>query len=205
MNGPRAGAPRAGEDGKPVVAWRCFCATLDQPMNPKVQKHVEFASGYLDLKMFADALREADLALGLAPNDPHALAVKSAILWEENRLSELEPYMAKLAELNPRNPGLWINLAYVRRRTQSLDAAVETLQRAFAANPQDALAHFNMACYRAVQARPQEALILLRNALHLDPKLRDLARAEKDFDAIRDLPEFQQLLTAAATRGPASA
>lgn len=164
-------------------------------MNHEVQKHVEYASGYLDLKMFEEALREADVALQLAPADERALAIKSAILWEQNRLSEVEPYMAQLAAMNPRNSGLWINLAYVRRRTQSLDAAVATLQHAFDANPQDALAHFNMACYRAMQQRSSEALTMLRHALQLDPKLRLLAKAEQDFDALRDLPEFKELLT----------
>ena len=164
-------------------------------MNYEVQKHVEYAEGYLDLKMFEAALQEADLALSLAPADLHALRIKSAVLWEQNRLKEAEPCMAQLAELNPRISGLWINLAYIRRRTQSIDAAVATLQRAFDANPQDALAHFNMACYRVAQHRPAEALVLLRNALHLNPKLRSLAKAEHDFDPIRHLPEFQALLT----------
>jgi tetratricopeptide (TPR) repeat protein len=163
-------------------------------MNLEVQRHVEYAAGYLELRMFTDALREADAALAIAPEDPHALAAKSAVLWEQNRLAELEPFMAKLAELNPSNAGLWINLAYVRRRTQSLEAAVQTLQRAFEANPRNALAHFNMACYRAVQQRTKEALTLLRNAIYLDPKLRELARAEKDFEPLRQLPEFQQLV-----------
>jgi tetratricopeptide (TPR) repeat protein len=163
-------------------------------MKHQVQKHVEYASGYLDLKMFEDALGEVDAALALAPDQPQAIAIKSAILWHTNRLDEAEPFIAKLAALNPRDPGLWINLAYIRRRTQSLDAAVETLQRAFDANPRDALAHFNMACYRAVQHRTQEALELLRNALHLDPKLRALARAEHDFDGLRGTPEFQKIV-----------
>jgi len=164
-------------------------------MNVEIQKHVEYASGYLELKMFDDALREADAAVVLAPSDPHALAIKSAVLWEQNRLKEAEPFMAQLAEMNPHNTGLWINLAYIRRRTQSVEAAAATLQRVFTANPSDALAHFNMACYRAVQNRPTEALEFLRGALHLDPKLRVLAKAEHDFDSIRALPEFQSLLT----------
>ena len=163
-------------------------------MNHEVQKHVEYASGYLDLKMFDEATREADLALAIAPGDERALAIKSAILWEQNRLTEVEPYMAKLAEMNPRNSGLWINLAYIRRRTQSLEAAVATLERAFDANPKDALAHFNMACYRAIQNRTSEALALLRLAVNLDPKLRALAKAEQDFESIRGLPEFRELL-----------
>jgi tetratricopeptide (TPR) repeat protein len=163
-------------------------------MKPETQKHIEYASGYLDLKMFDEALREADAALALEPDQPQAIAMKSAVLWHQDRLSEAEPFVAKLAEMNPRDSGIWINLAYIRRRTQSLDAAVRTLQRAFDANPRDALAHFNMACYRAVQHRTEEALALLRNALSLDPKLRSLAKAEHDFDPLRALPEFQKLV-----------
>ncbi len=165
-------------------------------MKPEVQKHIEYASGYLDLNMFDDAGREADLALALAlaPNLPQAMAIKSAVLWRTNRLIEAEPFVAKLAELNPRDSGIWINLAYIRRRTQSLDAAVDTLQRAFDANPSDALAHYNMACYRAMQQRQTEALDLLRNAVHLDPKLKALARTEPDFEGLRESPEFQNLL-----------
>ncbi len=164
-------------------------------MNLEVRKHIEFASGYLDLKMFEEAMREADAAVELAPTDPHALAMKSAVLWQQNRLNEAEPIIAKLAKIKPDDSGIWINLAYIRRRTQSLDAAVETLQHAFDANPRDALAHFNMACYRAVQLRTSEALELLRSAFHLDPKLRTLAKAEHDFDQLRKTPEFQKLLT----------
>ena len=96
--------------------------------------------------------------------------------------------------LNPRDPGIWINLAYIRRRTQSLDAAVDTLQRAFEANPKDALAHYNMACYRAMQHREGEAIDMLRNALCLDPKLKALAKAEPDFCELRLSAAFQQLL-----------
>jgi tetratricopeptide (TPR) repeat protein len=172
-----------------------FVTKLGQ-VKPEVQKLIEYASGYLDLKMFDEALREADAAVALAPADEHALAIKSAVLWQQNRLSEAEPFVARLAEIKPDESGIWINLAYIRRRTQSLDAAVATLQRAFVANPSDPLAHFNMACYRAVQHRTTEALELLRNALSLDPKLKSLAQAEHDFDEIRRLPEFQRLLRA---------
>jgi tetratricopeptide (TPR) repeat protein len=163
-------------------------------MKPEVLKHIEYASGYLDLKMYEDALREADEALALAPNSAQAIAIKSAVLWQSNRLKEAEPFVARLAELNPRDSAMWINLAYIRRRTQSLDAAVDTLQHAFDANPQDALAHYNMACYRAVQHRPTEALELLRNAVHLDPKLKVVARSEPDFAQLRDTPTFRKLV-----------
>ena len=163
-------------------------------MKPEVQKHVEYASGYLDLGMYDDAVQEADIALALSPNLSPAIAIKSAALWQANRLTEAEPFVAQLAELNPRDAGIWINLAYIRRRTQSLDAAVDTLQHAFEVNPQDPMAHYNMACYRAVQHRSGEAIELLKNALHLDPKLRVLAKVEPDFADLRGTSAFQQLL-----------
>ena len=163
-------------------------------MDVEAQKHLQYASGYFDLKMYDDALGEADLALALAPREPATIAMKSAILWRMNRLTEAESFIAKLAELHPNDSAIWINLAYIRRRTQSLEAAAETLKRAFVVNPRDALAHFNMACYRAVQHRTEEALALLKNALHLNPKLRELAKTEPDFAGVRSLPEFQELV-----------
>jgi tetratricopeptide (TPR) repeat protein len=165
-------------------------------MNREVQKHLEYAAGYLDLKMYEEALAEIDIVLGIEPHQSHAVALKSAVLWHQNRLQEAEPLVAELAARNPRDAGLWINLAYIRRRTQSVEAAVDTLQQALTANPREPLAHFNLACYRAIQNRPGEALELLRSALHLDPKLRDMAKAEPDLKPLRELPEFQQMLKA---------
>jgi len=169
-------------------------------LKTEIRKHLEYASGYLELKMYEDALREADAVLAVAPDEPHALALKSSALWRADRLREAEPFVEKLAALNPRDAGVWINLAYIRRRTRSLEAAVETLQRAFDADPGDALAHFNMACYRAVQNRSEEALEELRRALRLEPKLRSLALVEPDLKGLRGLKEFRRLVSRRRSR-----
>ena len=163
-------------------------------MEQDLHKHLEYASGYLDLKMYEDAVREADEVLAADPNHMQAIAIKAAIYWQTNQLQQAEPYVAALAERNPKEAGIWVNLAYIRRRTRSLDAAAETLQRALEADPRDALAHFNLACYRAVQHRVPEALALLKDAFQLDPRLKKLAPAEEDFKTLRDLPEFQEMM-----------
>jgi hypothetical protein len=59
----------------------------------------------------------------------------------------------------PSDSAIWINLAYIRRRTQSIDAAVDTLQRAFDANPQDALAHYLFSRGLKVTSRDIEQLV----------------------------------------------
>ena len=71
--------------------------------------------------LLVDAYVILDSLPALEPDQPQAIAMKSAILWHQNRLTEAEPFIAKLAAMNPSDSGIWINLAYIRRRTQSLD------------------------------------------------------------------------------------
>ena len=95
-------------------------------MTPEVQKHIEYASGYLDLKMYDDAMREADEALALAPNQPEAIGIKSDVLCQANRLQEAEPFMAQLAELIPSDSASSSSTASVARwlaRTSSPSSA----------------------------------------------------------------------------------
>src|SRR6266436_4233151 len=85
------------------LCWDDSNTVKRRAMTPEVQKHIEYASGYLDLKMYDDAMREADMALALAPNLPRAIAIKSDALCQANRLSEAEPFIVQLAELSPRD------------------------------------------------------------------------------------------------------
>jgi tetratricopeptide (TPR) repeat protein len=74
-----------------------------------------------------------------------------------------------------------------------LGVAIETLERALRLRSDHPLANYNMACYRAVQGRHEEALRLLEKAIRKDSAYRQIACDEPDFDAIRTLPGFQAL------------
>ena len=45
-----------------------------------------------------------------------------------------------------------------------------------------------------MQQRETEALELLKSAVHLDPKLKAVAKAEPDFAALRESPAFRKLI-----------
>ena len=72
---------------EPLLRW-------DRQMKPEVQRHIEYASGYLDLKMLEEALREAEAALALEPEQPQAIAMKSAISFSDT--SPVLPPMTRL-------------------------------------------------------------------------------------------------------------
>jgi tetratricopeptide (TPR) repeat protein len=49
---------------------------------------------------------------------------------------------------------------------------------------------YNLACFESLAGRPDDALAHLTEAIELDPRMREWARADEDFAAIRDDPRF---------------
>lgn len=160
----------------------------------EIRKHLEAAEGYLALGMHDDALVEADAVLAQQPGCEDGIGAKAFILLCARRYAEAESWFEKLLAVRPKNADDWIHLAYCRRRTKSLEAAIEALEHAQRLRVDHPLANYNMACYRAVQGRHAEALRLLEKAVKKDAAYRRLACEEKDFDSLRPLPGFQLLV-----------
>jgi Tfp pilus assembly protein PilF len=68
------------------------------------------------------------------------------------------------------------------------------MESALAADPNEALLHYNLACYLSVAGAKQRAIGQLAQALALDPECRGAIGNEPDFDPIRGDPEFQALI-----------
>ena len=60
--------------------------------------------------------------------------------------------------------------------------------------PNDALAHYNLACSYALLKRPEHALRMLRRAVELGYRDFRYMREDRDLDSIRHDPRFRQLL-----------
>ena len=159
----------------------------------EIRQHLEAAEGYLALGMHDDALAEVDTVLSRHPECAVGLNAKAFVLLGARRYADAEVWLEKLLAAQPKNIWGWIHLAYCQRRTKSFGVAIETLERALRLRSDHPLANYNMACYRAVQGRHEEALRLLEKAIRKDSAYRQIACDEPDFDAIRTLPGFQAL------------
>jgi tetratricopeptide (TPR) repeat protein len=62
------------------------------------------------------------------------------------------------------------------------------------ANPEYAGPLYNLACCESLAGRKEDAIRHLRLAIERSDQLRDYAKGDSDFDAIRDEPEFRQLV-----------
>lgn len=176
--------------------WSLSCETVEIPSvdDVDIQKHLEAAEGYAALGMHDDALAEVDALLARRPDCEDGISAKAFVLLSARRYPDAELWLEKLLAVRPKNVDGWIHLAYCRRRTKSLEAAVETLERALSLRANHPLANYNMACYRAVQGRHEEALRLLDKAIRKDAAYRRLACEEEDFNSMRRLPEFLSLV-----------
>jgi tetratricopeptide (TPR) repeat protein len=63
---------------------------------------------------------------------------------------------------------------------------LEALER----HPGNSNVLYNLACFESLAGRPDDALAHLTQAIELDSRMREWARADEDFAAIRDDPRF---------------
>ena len=75
-----------------------------------------------------------------------------------------------------------------------VEAAAVHGERALALDPDDPMLAYNLACYRALAGRGDEALALLRQSLPRDESLRVHARTDADLESLREREEFRALV-----------
>jgi quercetin dioxygenase-like cupin family protein len=101
------------------------------------------------------------LAIGAKPGVPHEISA-----WEETFLVF----------------GLY--------RTGKEQEARKQLETVLAEYPNEWQGYYNAACFEALTGNDDDAIGHLRRAIELDPQARDWAAKDKDFDELRNNPEF---------------
>jgi len=159
-------------------------------LNRDDQHQLAAALGYFELEMVSDALEALDgiSPVGAAHRD--VLVLRLIVLQKAENWSKAQAVAARLALLEPGDPGWTIALAYATRRADCIERAQDILRDAKIVHPQEALIHFNLACYACQLGRLEDARESLRAAFSLDSNLR--AQALKDGDLEVLWPEIRE-------------
>jgi len=160
----------------------------------QVQDHLNKAEGYLMLDMHEDALYEATQAVEADPASYGARLIQGVALIALDRFAAAAGPLSQAAEIEPGRPEAYIHLAYVHRRTVSLDKAIETIGKAVELKPDMPLANYNLACYYALNGDPDEALRYLSRAVNIAPQYREAARQDEDFNSLHTNDRFRRLV-----------
>ncbi|GIW93358.1 MAG: hypothetical protein KatS3mg110_1399 [Pirellulaceae bacterium] len=123
-----------------------------------------------------------------------ALLLEGQALRLMGRYREAIGPLTRSAELDSENIHVWLALGWCYKRLGRLDLAIESLEQAMPVGNDEAIVHYNLACYWSLAGNRDLALRYLSQALSLDPRYRDLVDDEPDFNPIRHDPEFQSIV-----------
>ncbi len=152
------------------------------------------AEGYLELDLPQKAMEVLESRPSWGTLQFEASFLQGEALRKLGLFREALAPLERAAALRPGHVGAAIALGWCYKRTHRLAQAIDALERAERAHPDEALLHYNLACYWSLAGNSGRALVELGMALDLDADYRYQAPREPDFDAIRNHPEFDRLI-----------
>lgn len=141
------------------------------------------------------ALRSLDRVHDFGSWSSHAYYLRGQALRMMDNFSEAVVPLRKAAELEHDNLAIWLALGWCYKRSSRLDLAIESLEEALTFAPKAAILYYNLACYWSLAKNVPHSVTYLSHAFELDPNYRDLVPNERDFDPIRQHPDFQAINT----------
>jgi tetratricopeptide (TPR) repeat protein len=180
----RLGAPPAAAAGEPKKAQ-----TLKE-----LSRHTENARREYDRGVAALQRRKLDEA------ERHFVELIQKYAEEKELVDRARVYLAvcerqkAAAGASLSEPEDFYYAAVFEKNRGNVNEAIEHLKRAARKNGGGKV-DFLLACCYAQRGESGSALEHLRRAIDEDQRNRILARHDRDFDAVRDTPEFQELLT----------
>ena len=183
--------------------------TKPLPLNvPLIFREVE---GYLDLVMVLSdpfeldgtardpvARRVLHFLDRIPPDrkyDVERLYYRGEALRVMERYEESLEALQEAAELHPGQVHIWLAIGWCEKRLGRIERAISALEEAVLVDPENALVHYNLACYFSLAGDPDMALHELATASRVDVDYLNLVKDEVDFDPIRDDPRLALMLS----------
>jgi tetratricopeptide (TPR) repeat protein len=164
----------------------------------QLRRQLDEAEGYLMLDLPRRALQILDSRPDWLSLQFEASLLRGESLRNMKRFREALKPLEIAAALRPTDIRVALALGWCYKRTNRLAQAIDSLHRALTAHPDEALLHYNLACYWSLAGNSPKAMDELSSALDLDPDLRALIPEESDFNQLRGNPDFERLVLARA-------
>jgi quercetin dioxygenase-like cupin family protein len=176
-----------------IEAFGCNAYTAEKAGDRVVEEHLE-KGGHEELYFVAAG--HATFTLGDEEVDAPAGTFVFAAPGTKRGAHATEPGTTILAlgakPGVPHEVSKWeaVFAAFGHLRNGDEAAGRKELDAALAEHPGEWQGWYNAACFESLTGNREQALAHLRHAIELDPKAREWAAEDKDFDWLRDDPEF---------------
>lgn len=133
------------------------------------------------------------LWLGQALAQDGLIADPAQLAFEEARWADAIREYRSILDDYPEDRLSWLRIAQAERELGRYEAALETLERAVSNDAPEAMVHVERARNFLGLGRPDDALIELETADHVELRARQLLEEAADFDPLRENPRFRQI------------
>ena len=168
-----------------IPAADCHSSVIEPTLtDPFVIRHLEAASGYLQLGMIQDANDELEEIAPAAKTSREVMVVR-AVIYRQAEAWQLLREVGGFLVLNwPEEVQHWIWLAYGTRRCRSMEEGEQALLDALRLHDREPLIHFNLACYASQLGNLVAARDRLARAIKLDPNVRLMGLDDPDLEPL---------------------
>jgi Tfp pilus assembly protein PilF len=146
--------------------------------------HLQAAVGYLELGMLSEANDEIENLAPELKTSSAVFGVRLEIYRAAEKWSLMEVVARELWKRHQDQPVYWNDLAWAVRRAESVESANAILLQAVEKFPEDAMTHFNLACYSCQLGDIEQAKARVGKAIELDPKFKLLALDDADLEPL---------------------
>lgn len=162
----------------------------------RLRAATHFARGrqLFNANRFEEALEALEEALAEDPTFTRAQTAKANALTMLGRTEEAVALCDAVIARNPRLGLAFTTKASALHRAGRTAEALENYRRGVELAPDEALVHYNYACYWALEGNEEGCERELRRALELDPGSKPKAATDEDFVSVRDREWFQELV-----------
>jgi Flp pilus assembly protein TadD len=168
-------------------------------------KAVEFKPDYYEawnnrgislanLGRYEEAISSYDKAVEFKPDYHQAWNSRGYSLHYLGRYEEAISSYDKAVEFKPDFHEAWYNRGNSLGNLGRYEEAISSYDKAVEFKPDKHQAWYNKACGYALQGNIEQAIENLQTAINLHPEVREWAKNNSDFDAIREDKRFQELI-----------
>ncbi|MFM7364893.1 MAG: tetratricopeptide repeat protein [Cuspidothrix sp.] len=177
--------------------YQAAISSYDKALEFKPDKHEAWYSrgiSLYNLGRYEEAISSYDKALEFKPDYHDAWYNRGNSLKNLGRYEEAISSYDKALEFKPDYHQAWNNRGSSLCNLGRYEEAISSYDKALEFKPDDHQAWYNKSCIYALQGKIEKAIENLQTAINLDSEtVKEWAKTDSDFDAIREDARFQSL------------
>jgi len=149
---------------------------------------------YKYLGKYEEALADFNRSLALKPDDATALANRGGANVDLEKYEEALVDLNRALELTPDKYVALVNRGILHSKLGKYNEALIDFNHSLKLRSDNPEVFYDLACLFSLWGKVDDALTYLKKAIDKDKKNCEKAKADKDFDNIRDDPRFKKLI-----------